>query len=197
MIGTNAESGEFSLAKGREFLQRGDVSTAVQYYGRVHDPDSEDEAEARNMLIEARAHLSKKHLTAALESFEEALVMGTEVQRRQALDGITAIGEMRSNLGPLTAKLKKGFKSIFGKKGSVSAGLAFVSDEDNLVLVSAEAFEALPVKLAGSKRITKLPSRPLDVQLPFAPSRCIPYTDEEDAQYILDVAEALAERGKS
>lgn len=197
MIGINANSEEFSLAKGREFLQRGDVHAAVEYYGQVYDPDSVDEAEARSMLIEARSHLSKKHLVEALESFEEALLMGTEVQRRQALEGITSVGGIRSRLGPLTAKLKKGFKSIFGKRGSVASGLALISDEENLVLISEEAIEALPARLATGKRITRLPARFAEVDLPLSTSRCIPYADDDDVQYVLDVAGALAEKSRS
>lgn len=194
MIGTNTDSGEFSLAKGREFLQRGDLNAAVEYYGRVYDPESVDEAEARSMLIEARSHLLKKHLMDALESFEEALLMGTDVQRRQALEGITKIGELKSQLGHLTAKLKKAFKSIFGKKGSVAFGLALVSDEENLVLVSGEAIRVLPARLAAGKRITSLPARFADMELPLSAKSCIPYTDDEDVQYVLLVAQTLAEQ---
>jgi tetratricopeptide (TPR) repeat protein len=193
MIETNTDSGEFSLAKGREFLQRGDVSGAVEYYEHAYDPDALDEAEARNMLIEARSHLSKKFLLEALECFEEALVMGTEVQRRQALDGIAVIGETRSRLGPLTAKLKRGLKSILGKKTPVSKGLALVSDDENLVLVSDEVLNSLPVRLAAGKRVSKLPQRFADYPVVLQTNKCIPYTDEEDVDYILEVAEALAE----
>ena len=182
------------MAKGREFLQRGDLDAAVEYYGQVYDPDSVDEAEARNMLIEARSHLLKKHLMEALESFEEALLMGTEVQRRQALEGITKIGELKSRIGLLTAKLKKAFKSTFGKKGPVSFGLALVSDEENLVLISAEAIQALPARLAVGKRITVLPSRFADVELPFDARNCIAYADDDDVQYVLAVAQTLAEK---
>jgi len=191
MIESNAATGESSIARGREFLQRGDVSAAVECYEHAYDPDALDEAEARNMLIEARSHLLKKFLPEALESFEEALLMGTEVQRRQALEGILAIGEIRSRLAHLAAELKKGLKSIFGKKSPASKGLALVSDEENLVLISSEALNSLPVRLAAGKRVVKLPQRLTDHPLPFATDRCILYTDDEDVDYILEVAEAL------
>ncbi len=56
MIQTNADVPEFSLvAKGREFLEKGNIPAAVECYGQAYDPDAVDEAEARSMLIEARA----------------------------------------------------------------------------------------------------------------------------------------------
>ncbi len=100
MIETNSNAEEFSLvAKGRKFLAQGDIPSAVKCYEKAFDPEAVDETEARSMLIEARSHLSRKHLLEALESFEEALLTGTDVQRRQALDGILTIAEMRSRLG--------------------------------------------------------------------------------------------------
>lgn len=194
MIETNSDAGEFSpVNKGREFLQRGDVRAAVECYGQAYDPDALDEAEARNMLIEARSHLSKKHLVEALESFEEALLMGTDVQRRQALEGIATIGEIRSQLAALTPRLKKRLKSIFGRKVPPEKGMAFISEDENLVLVSDEAFENIPVRLVTTKRITKVPLHITDYQLPFPATRCIPFTDEDDVEYILEVARALEE----
>ena len=81
MMNINTNFADESLVmKGREFLERGDISSAVECYGKAFDPDSADEAEARSMLIEGRSHLSRKHLMEALECFEEALLMGTEVQ---------------------------------------------------------------------------------------------------------------------
>ena len=158
MIQTNADVPEFSLvAKGREFLEKGNIPAAVECYGQAYDPEAVDETEARNMLIEARAHLSRKHLLEALESFEEALLMGTDVQRRQALDGISALGEIRVGLRSLTAYLKKGLKEIFGQQRPSSLGIALVSDEENVVLISEEAVQSLPAPLAKGGRISRLP----------------------------------------
>ena len=131
----------------------------------------------------------------AQESFEEALLMGTEGQRRQALEGITKVGELKAQLGPLTATLKKAFKSIFGKRGSLPFGLSLVSDEENLVLVSEEAIQSLPARLVTGKRITALPPRFADMELPLSARGCIAYTDDEDVRYIVTVAQTLAEMG--
>ena len=193
MIESNASSADMSLvAKGREFLERGDISSAVECYGRVFDPDTVDESEARSMLIEARSHLSRRHVLEALECFEEALIMGTEVQRRQALEGITNVGEIRSRLGPLTAELKKGLKQRFGKKTPATTGLALVSDQENVVLISEEAIAKLPSSLTRGSRITKLPQHMADMHLPLRTGHCIPYTHEDDVRYILDVAAHLS-----
>lgn len=192
MIQTNADVPEFSLvAKAREFLEKGNISAAVECYGRAHDPEAVDETEARNMLIEARAHLSRKHLLEALESFEEALLMGTDVQRRQALDGISALGEIRAGLRALAAYLKKGFKEIFGQQRPSARGMALVSDEENIVLISEEAVQSLPAPLAKGGRISRLPSHLVDHPLPLKTDKCIPYVNEDDARYILEVAAAL------
>jgi len=194
MIGTNSnsESAEYSwVEKGRDLLQRGDVSSAIECYGRAFDPDSLDETEARSALIEARSQLSRKHLHEALENFEEALLMGTEVQRRQALEGIAAIGTIRSRLVSLTAALKKGLKARLGRKSPPSVGVSLVSDDENLVLIAEEVIERLPRHLAKVKRISKLPQRFSDYSLPFSTSACICYTDEDDVRYILEVAESL------
>jgi hypothetical protein len=197
MIETNADSTDVSLVvKGRQFLERGDISSAVECYGKAFDPDTVDEAEARTMLIEARSHLSRKRLLEALECFEEALVMGTEVQRRQALEGISAIGEVRSKLRHLTPELKKGIKQRFGKRSSIAAGMALVSDEENVVILSEEAIERLPTALAKSTKISRLPQHLLDQILPIRVRRCIPYSDEEDVRFVLEVATSLAGTSK-
>jgi tetratricopeptide (TPR) repeat protein len=195
MIETNANVGNFSwIAKGREFLDNGDLPSALECYDQAFDPESMDESEARNMLIEARAHLLRKHILEALESFEEALQMGTDVQRRQALDGISTIGEIKSRLGSITAKLKKGLKGALSKRGPLTSWLALVSETDNVVLISREAAESLPAQLVKGGKIGRLPQHLSDHPLPIATDRCIPYTDEEDVRYILEIAAALNEK---
>jgi len=198
MIETNTDTSQLSpVEKGRRFLEKGDISSAVDCYGQAFDPDVLDEAEARNMLIEARALLSRKHLFEALENFEEALLMGTEVQRRQALDGITNIGEIWSSLPAFTGKLKKGFKERFGKRVPTSVGLAFISDQENLVLISADAVERLPVQVVKAGKIRRIPQHLADQELPIKTDQCILYTEEEDVSYILDVADHLAKNESS
>lgn len=193
MIETNTDTSELSLvAKAREFLQRGEVSAAVECYERAFDPDEVDETEARNMLIEASSHLSRKHLLEALESFEEALLMGTEIQRRQALEGITTIGDMKTRLVSLTAKLQSGLKAIVGNSTLSSIGLGIVSEEENAVLIANEAIQDLSGRMAIGKKLTKLPERYEDYQLPLEANRCITYVDEDDVRFILDVAKDLA-----
>jgi tetratricopeptide (TPR) repeat protein len=259
MIETNKDIAEISLVeKGRALLDQGDVDSAVEYYGQAFDPESLDEHEARNMLIEARSHLSRKHLVEALESFEEALVMGTEIQRRQAVEGILTIAEIRSRLPRLTAALKKGLKERFGKKDMAVVGLFLMSDEENLVLFTNEALvmgteiqrrqavegiltiaeirsrlprltaalkkglkerfgkkdmavvglflmsdeenlvlftnealEPLPIHLNKTSRIGRIPQHVSDHKLPFKTDKCIAYTDEDDIRYILEIAGAL------
>jgi tetratricopeptide (TPR) repeat protein len=193
MIGMNVQPEDVSLVeKGRELLERGDVPSAIECYRKIFDPDSVDEVEARAMLIEARSHLSRKHLLEALEAFEEALTMGTEVQRRQALEGITAIGNIRSRLGGLTADLKKGLKHYFGKKNSGTKALALVSDDENLVLIAEDAISRLPEHLPRSGRIHRIPERLTEYSLPIETEMCIPDTEPEDIRYILEVAAFLA-----
>jgi hypothetical protein len=193
MIDMNADQSDLSLvAKGREFLDRGELSAALQCYGQAFDPDSADEAEARNMLIEGRSHLSRKHPLDALECFEEALVMGTEVQRRQALEGITAIAEIRARLRTLTPELKKKLKERLGKRSSLASGLALVSDDENILLISHEVAESLPLHLVKGGRISRIPPHISEDRLPFKTNKCIPYTDEDDVHYILAVAAAIA-----
>lgn len=188
--------GELSLAeKGREFLELGDVSSALACYERVFDPDSLDEQEARTMLIEGRSNLSRKRLSEALDCFEEALVMGTDVQRRQALDGLADVGRIKAKLKALTSVLKKGLKKCFGSKRILSpGGPAFLSDSENLVLISSETLEKLPKHLLRSSRIQELPPHLADMILPIPADRCIPYTDESDISYILQISEHLATR---
>jgi tetratricopeptide (TPR) repeat protein len=198
MIQTNADVPEFSLvAKGREFLEKGNIPAAVECYGKVYDPDAVDETEARNMLIEARAHLSRKHLLEALESFEEALLMGTDVQRRQALDGISVVGEVRSRLRTLTAQLKKSLKEILGQQKPNSRGIALLSVEENVVLISEDAIQSLPVSMAKGGRISRLPPHLIDQHLPLETDKCIPYVNEEDVRYILEVVATLGEPQKT
>ncbi|MBI4963001.1 MAG: hypothetical protein HY913_06990 [Desulfomonile tiedjei] len=192
MIETNTQTAETSwVAKGRNLLEHGDVASALECYEKVFDPDTLDETEARTMLIEARAHLSRKHLHEALDCFEEALVMGTDVQRRQALDGLTNVGEIRSRLRSLTPSVKKGLKERLGKR-QVSLGLTLVSDDENVVLISREALESLPGHLAKATKISKLPQHLTDLQLPFDTDRCIPFADQGDLEFILEVAANLS-----
>ncbi len=195
MIEINQASEYASVAKGRELLDKGDILAAVECYQKVHDPDAEDEGEARNMLIEARAHLSRKHLLEALEHFEEALVMGTDVQRRQAVDGITKIGEMRSKLGPLTKKLKKGLDDLGISLKEL--GLAMLSPQENVLLITPEAAEKLPPQFTKGSKISRLPQHLTEQSLPLETDRCIPYADDEDVRYIIDVATALGKISKN
>jgi len=196
MIEINANATEASsVEKARAYLDRGDTSAALECYRQVYDPDSLDETEARDMLIEAHANLSRKHWLEALENFEEALLMGTEVQRRQALDGIAAVAEVRSKFTRLTAKLKKTLKEILGKR-MPSSGMALASDIDNLVLISKEALERLPGHLAKSTRMSRLPQHLQDQSLPLSAEKCIPYVDDEDVRFVVEVAEALSNINK-
>lgn len=192
MIDVNSDTTEISLvAKGREFLERGDISSAVACYGQVYDPDTLDEGEARGMLIEARSHLSRKHIFEALECFEEALVMGTDVQRRQALEGLATVGEIRARLPQITQKLKQKLADHRKPGLPASQELAFVSDDENIVLISPQAVERLPPHLTKGLRITRVPQHLADHPLPFKTDACIPYTDENDVQYLVEVAAAL------
>jgi tetratricopeptide (TPR) repeat protein len=193
MMETENNGGGLSLLeRGRELLERGDIDAALAHYSRALDPDSLDEEEARNMLIEARASVTRKHFPEALECFEEAVVMGTDVQRKQALEGLAGIGEMKSRLRLLTAELKKGLRKLLGKKIPVSKGLALISDDENTVLISERALEKLPPNLAKSNRIQRLAPHLLGLSLPIQTAKCIPYADEEDVQFILTIAEHLA-----
>lgn len=194
MIEMNRNVVELSLIeRGRELFEQGDLSSAIACYSQAFDPESLDEREARSMLIEARSHLSKKHLLEALETFEEALVMGTEIQRRQALDGILIIGEIRSRLPRLSAQLKRGLRERFGKRDVSAIGLSMLSDHENLVLISEEAGDILPNHLTKGGRIGRIPRSIEDYQLPLRTQRCIAFTEEDDIRYVLEVADALHE----
>ncbi len=198
MMNINSNFADESLVtKGREFLERGDISSAVECYGKAFDPDSADEGEARSMLIEGRSHLSRKHLMEALECFEEALLMGTEVQRRQALEEIITIGEIRARLGALIPGLKKALRDRLGKLPSAFNGLALLSDVENVVAISREAFENLPAPLAKSSRITRIPQHITEDRLPFKTDRCVPFTDKDDVLFILELASALSGAAKA
>jgi hypothetical protein len=192
MININTNFADESLViKGREFLERGDISAAVECYGKAFDPDSADEGEARSMLIEGRSHLSRKHLMEALECFEEALLMGTEVQRRQALEEIMTLGEIRARLGALIPGLKKGLKECFANRPG-PASLALISDVENIVVISKEMFDNLPTHLAKSSKITRLPQHITEDVLPFKAVRCIPFTDKDDIRFIFELASSLS-----
>lgn len=180
------------VAKGREFLEQGDISSAVKCYEKAFDPEAVDEIEARSMLIEARSHLSRKHLLEALESFEEALLTGTDVQRRQALDGILTIADMRSRLGALTEDLKSMLGEIVAQSATVREKLVFVSDDENVVLIANDVLERLPGHLARATRISRLPQHLADRELPIGTDKCVPYADEEDLRFIVELAKAMA-----
>jgi tetratricopeptide (TPR) repeat protein len=189
---SNTNSDDFSyVVKGRELLERGDIASAVECYSKAFDPEALDEPEARNMLIEARANLSRKFLPESLDSFEEALVIGDTIQRRQAIEGITAIAEIWGNLSFLTQQLKEGLKSVVGRKNRSIPGLARVSDDENLVLISNEALAKLPDRLLRGVKITRVPARLTGATLPIDAEKCIPYSTRDDIAYILEVAQAI------
>jgi tetratricopeptide (TPR) repeat protein len=195
MIDSNAQQADYTYVdKGRKYLDQGDLESALANYEKAFDPESLDEQEARDMLIEARAYMSRKHIIDALESFEDALVMGTDVQRKQALQGISEVAEVRGRLKTLTEALNKGLKKVMGAKKPKEIGLALLKSEENIVLISESAREALPKPLANGGRIRRITERILDNELPFETGICIPYTDERDIDYILRVAEALVEQ---
>ena len=189
---SNTITDEFSfVARGREFLDQGDIASAVEYYSKAFDPESLDEPEARNFLIEARAYLSRKFLPEALENFEEAIIVGDQIQRRQAIEGITSIADIRLRLGFLTQQLKVKLREIAGGKNKRIPGLSLISDEENIVLISNESLAKLPERLTRGVRIAKLPLRLEGTQLPLEAQKCIPYSNEEDVSYIIEVATAL------
>ncbi len=189
---TNTKTDDMSyIAKAREYLDKGDLSSALECYGKAFDPESLDEPEARNMLIEARSNLSRKFLLEALDSFEEALIVGDQIQRRQALEGISEIAEIRLRLGLLNQRLRAGLKDLVGRKNRQIPGLGFVSDNENLVLISNEAISKLPERLLRGIRIARLPERLTGSVLPLEAQKCIPYSNENDVAYILEVAKAI------
>jgi|UniRef100_A0A7C4AQ51 tetratricopeptide (TPR) repeat protein len=196
MIEITSASTEMSWnERGRQLLDAGNIAEAIECYKQSSDPDSLDEREARDMLIEARAHLSRKYFTEALECFEEALIMGTDIQRSQALEGIRTVAEARMKLPRLTATLMKGLRERFGKRGSAAYGLALASEDDNIILLTEDAIEALPEHLKRGSRIGKLPPRLSDITFPISAQRGVAYANMDDVQYILDIARALKERG--
>lgn len=189
---SNNNADEFSyVARGRELLEQGDIAAAVEFYSKAFDPESLDEPEARSMLIEARANLSRKFLPEALESFEDALIVGDIIQRRQAIEGIVTIADIRSRLGFLAQRLKAGLKEVARKKTLQISGLALLSDDENLILISNEAIAKLPDRLSRGVGIAKLPQRLKVANLPINAEKCIPYSNEDDIFYILEVAKAL------
>ncbi|MFH0959477.1 MAG: tetratricopeptide repeat protein [Pseudomonadota bacterium] len=189
---SNTITDEFSfVARGREFLDQGDLASALEYYSKAFDPESLDEPEARNLLIEARSYLSRKFLPEALENFEEAIIVGDQIQRRQALEGITSVADIRMRLGFLTRQLKAKLKKTAGGKNKRIPGLALISDEENIVLISNEALAKLPERLTKGVRIAKLPLRLQGATLPLDAEKCIPYSNEEDIFYIIEVATSI------
>lgn len=194
MIEITSASEEMSWnERGRLLLEAGNVEEAIECYKQSSDPDSLDEREARNMLIEARAHLSRKYLTEALECFEEALIMGTEIQRTQALEGIKTVAEARKRLPRLNSILKKGLREYFGKRDSALYGLALAPEGDNIIFLTEEAIESLPEHLKRGSRIGKLPPRFSETTAPLRAERGIAYADIEDVQYVLEIARTLKE----
>jgi hypothetical protein len=180
------------VAKGRESLEQGDFASAVEFYKKVSDPEALDETEARSMLIEARSHLSRKHLFEALESFEEALLMGTEVQRRQALDGILSVGELMSRLGSLTPQVKSSIEEASVLDPGVRDKIDIVPGDENIVLISNKVLDRLPGHLAKSPRISRLPQHLVDQTLSISNARCVAYADEEDVRFIAELAKSVA-----
>jgi hypothetical protein len=198
MIGTHVQTEEMSFAeKGRELLERGEVSAAMEYYKKSFDPEALDEVEARNMLIEARALLLRKHLLEALEAFEDALLMGTEVQRRQALDGIALVGRVRPGIRGLTAELQKTVEESLGPKSLGSIGLGFAGEAENLVLITREAVSFLPDHLARAGRVQRIPAHLRGEDLPVDTDVCVLYSEPQDLQIIRDIAVFLATRDES
>ncbi len=175
----------------RKLLDDGNIAEAIECYKKWIDPDALDEREARNMLIEARAHLSRKYFSDALDCFEEALIMGTEIQRSQALEGIATVAEARMRLPKLTSALKKGLRERFGKRDSAFYGLALGPEGDNVVLLTEQAIEILPEHFKRGSRIGKLPPRLLEAASPIQAQRGTAYADMDDVRYILDIASTL------
>lgn len=198
MIGNHVPTEDMSFAeKGREILERGDIPAAMEYYRKSFDPDALDEVEARTMLIEARALLSRKHLLEALEAFEEALLMGTEVQRRQALEGIAAVGRLRAGIRGLSAKLKKNLNQALGKASLGNLGLAFMGESENLALITREAVSFLPDNLARAGRVQSIPTHLKGEDLPLDTDVCVLYSEPPDLQIIKDIAVFLAKRAET
>jgi hypothetical protein len=190
MAPKDTESTEITLvANAREYLEGGDIERAMELYTKAHDPDALDEEEARSMLIEGRSSLSKKFLSEALDSFEEALVMGTDVQRRQALDGILTVANISSRLEGLGEQLREGLEQI--GKPLDKIGLAIAPGFANVFLITNDALGKLPGTLTKTARISRVPQHMLERDLPINADKCIPYGDEDDVRYILDVVRFL------
>ncbi len=197
-MSTNTPAAELSLStRARELLDKGEVAPAVELYCQMFDPDAQDEHEARNLLVEAWAFLAAKQILDALDCFEETMTIGTEVQRRQALEGITQIGELKTRIRPLVQKVRRSLKKHLGKEVSEKVGLAFFTEEENLVLISGDAVSALPGQLLRGNRIRTITQRLKDAPLPIRTTRCIPFTNETDVQYIDEVASTLAKLRKN
>ena len=77
------------------------------------------------------------------------------------------------------------------KKRLSSLGLALVSDDENAILISDEAVQALSGRMAVGKRLTRIPQHLTDGPLPMECDRCISYIDEDDVRFILAVAKEL------
>jgi hypothetical protein len=197
-MSTNTPAAELSLAtRARELLDKGEVAPAVELYCQMFDPDAQDEHEARNLLVEAWAYLAAKLVLDALDCFEETMTIGTEVQRRQALEGITQISEIKLRIPPLVQKVRKSFKKHMGREVSEKMGLAFFSEDENLVLISDDAVNMLPGQLLRGNRIRPVTQRLKDAPLPIRAHRCIPFANEADAQYIDEVASTIVRLHKN
>jgi tetratricopeptide (TPR) repeat protein len=191
MIQSNIDASEFSMfAQGRRFLEQGEVDSALECYRNAYDPDSLDEREARSMLIEARAHLLRKHIFEALDAFEEALLMGTDVQRRQAIEGIETIAGIKAKLPDLIIQIKKIFKEKLGKRIQQTQ-FSLVSDSENVVIISSETLENLPAPLAKSPKLTRIPEHIQEQFMPFHGEKCIPFIDEDDIKFISEIAREI------
>ena len=79
-----------------------------------------------------------------------------------------------SGRGAVAAYLKKGLKVIFDQQKPSALGMALVSDEENVVLISEEAIQSLPAPLAKGGRISRLPPHLVDHPLPLKTDKCIP-----------------------
>jgi hypothetical protein len=195
MIGTHVRTEDASIAeKARELLDRGEISAAMKYYAKSYDPEALDEVEARNMLIEARALVTRKHLLEALEAFEEALLTGTDVQRRQALEGIASVGRLRLGVPALSMQLAETLREALGETSLESIGMSLVDENENLALITPEAVSALPETLTRAGRVQRIPAHLSGESLPLETHLCVLYTEPQDLQIIKDIAVFLASR---
>ena len=113
------------------------------------------------------------------------------------MDGISSIGAIRAQQGVLTEMLKSGLKAVLRKESEISMGLSFISGDENLVLISEQAFCSLPPQFIRGARIVPIPTRLANTALPIDARRCIAYTTEEDINFIIEIAEALKENSQS